>query len=575
MNRFPKFAAGLLLTIIVFQTLALPFIVSAQTTPTPTPTSTFCGLTQQLLDVTGITDLYNSLTSTLSSLIGGVTSSITGIILGEEVPVKDQVVRDNTTSLVQKEYVCDPVFRFVSALLIRSLTDSIIGWIQGSSGDGEEVGFVANFEQEFRRQLDARGGELLNQLAGVNLCGNIGAFLQISLRTNSSLRQRLQCTVTDIVQNVEDFFQDFNNGGWPAFIRLSMQPQNNPYGAFLIGLDAKLVAEGAAARALERKLLTNNGYSGVRKSSNGVCDVGNDGILRCTLEDITKTPGHLVANMLERTIGSGYDYAYTADEISEAIGDIITTLIFTLINSPNEGIFNKNLAHSPVETPQPNIFTIITTSLPSGVINQPYTAQLTAINGVQPYAWSISSGSLPPGSPTFTLSSGGFITGTPNTLGTYSFTVKATDSVGTADTQTLIIQINAAGAVSSACPGGSQPIPGAPLYQLPNGKTGTSYCAFLGYVFPPGTSGGTNISYISSDLKISGTVPPGLQVSSGASTNPQVSVWEAKLIGTPSVVGPYSFTTTQTVTTCNLVPVTGLVCGEPVTNTNTYQITIN
>jgi len=458
------------MAVIVLQTFALPFIVSAQTTPTtPTPTSTYCGLTQKLLDITGISDLFNSLQNTLSSLIGSGVSAVTGgattgigiLGVGTLVPVAEQgeqlahvrQIRTDLDSITTKEFVCDPVLRFVASLLIRSLTNTIIAWIQGNGG--EDVGFVGNFEAEFRKQLDARGGELLNQLAGVNLCGNIGAFLQISLRTGTSLRQKLQCTVTDIVENVGDFFNDFSQGGWPAFIRMSLQPQNNPYGAFLIALDAKLAAEGAAGRALERKLLANKGYSGVRTPANGICDVGNDGILRCTIEYFTKTPGHLVANMLERTIGSGYDYAIVADEFNEALEAIITTLIFTLVNSAEEGIFNPALADSPVTT-DVNILTIITTSLPSGVLKIPYTATLTAINGELPYTWNISSGSLPPGSPAFALSPEGHITGTPTVIGTYAFTVKVADIEGRTDFQNLTIQI-------FETPPTPKPPPGTPL----------------------------------------------------------------------------------------------------------------
>jgi hypothetical protein len=60
------------------------------------------------------------------------------------------------------------------------------------------------------------------------------------------------------------------------------------------------------------------------------------------------------------------------------------------------------------------------------VVGSQYTQTFSATGGVPPYTWS-STGTLPPG---LALSSSGTLSGVPTTPGTYSFTVKATDSVG-------------------------------------------------------------------------------------------------------------------------------------------------
>src|SRR5690349_13182477 len=74
---------------------------------------------------------------------------------------------------------------------------------------------------------------------------------------------------------------------------------------------------------------------------------------------------------------------------------------------------------------QPAPLTISPSSLPYGALGKNYNAQLTA-NGSGSYQWSVSQGSLPPG-----LNLGpatGTISGTPNTGGTYSFTVTVLDT---------------------------------------------------------------------------------------------------------------------------------------------------
>jgi len=91
---------------------------------------------------------------------------------------------------------------------------------------------------------------------------------------------------------------------------------------------------------------------------------------------------------------------------------------------------------------RPGIFgsqpvTILTTSLPNGIIDQPYNETISFSGGVAPYTWSIDSGSLPPG---LGLNDN-VISGTPTSTGTYNFTVKVVDNNNDSDTQPLTIQV--------------------------------------------------------------------------------------------------------------------------------------
>jgi hypothetical protein len=75
--------------------------------------------------------------------------------------------------------------------------------------------------------------------------------------------------------------------------------------------------------------------------------------------------------------------------------------------------------------------TITTTSLPSGATNKPYSGTVSASGGVPPFTWSVASGALPGGlslAPSTTNSV--LISGTHTSLGSFTFTIKATDSTG-------------------------------------------------------------------------------------------------------------------------------------------------
>ena len=82
---------------------------------------------------------------------------------------------------------------------------------------------------------------------------------------------------------------------------------------------------------------------------------------------------------------------------------------------------------------------------PGGEVGVSYSDQLTVTGGTSPFTWSVSAGSLPGG---VTLNaSTGLLSGTPTTAGTYSFTVKVTDSSGLSSTEAVTLTV-IAGAVA-------------------------------------------------------------------------------------------------------------------------------
>jgi hypothetical protein len=79
-------------------------------------------------------------------------------------------------------------------------------------------------------------------------------------------------------------------------------------------------------------------------------------------------------------------------------------------------------------------------TLDSATITQSYTGQLTAAGGIQPYTWSLASGSLPTG---LTLQNDGTLTGTPSETGSFTFTAQATDSdPGGADSESGVFTLD-------------------------------------------------------------------------------------------------------------------------------------
>ncbi len=113
--------------------------------------------------------------------------------------------------------------------------------------------------------------------------------------------------------------------------------------------------------------------------------------------------------------------------------------------------------------------TILTATLPDAVQNQNYSVQLVGADGVAPYTWKITAGSLPPGMNP--LSSGGLISGTPTSTGMSPFTVQATDSNSPAGTAVAQLSINVVATMESLA---------ITTASLPSGSLNTPYNSLLG-----------------------------------------------------------------------------------------------
>jgi len=122
--------------------------------------------------------------------------------------------------------------------------------------------------------------------------------------------------------------------------------------------------------------------------------------------------------------------------------------------SPKTTTGSNTPATTPTPSPSPTPTAPLQASTPpfhAGEVGVAYTpVALAATGGVQPYAWTITTGALPDG---LTLGSDGSVSGTPTKAGGFSFTVQLADSGGSATALPSSIAIAAAPAASlvAAC----------------------------------------------------------------------------------------------------------------------------
>ncbi|KRA45202.1 putative Ig domain-containing protein [Pseudoxanthomonas sp. Root630] len=175
--------------------------------------------------------------------------------------------------------------------------------------------------------------------------------------------------------------------------------------------------------------------------SQGVGTITNDDV-PVTVNPAT-IPNGTVATAYSQTItASGgtapYTYAVTAGTLPAGLslspvgtitgtptaGGAVNFTITATDSSPFPGPFSGNQAYTLVIAP-PTI-TLPATALPGGTLGAAYSTSLNpASGGTTPYSYAATAGALPPG---LTLNAAtGAITGTPTGLGTFNFTITATD----------------------------------------------------------------------------------------------------------------------------------------------------
>ncbi len=163
--------------------------------------------------------------------------------------------------------------------------------------------------------------------------------------------------------------------------------------------------------------------------------------------------------------------------------------------------------------------TITTSSLPEGIINVPYSQTVTASGGIPPYSWSIIGGSLPTG---LTLNSEtGEISGTPEEVGSFDFTVQIADDLSNLAAGAISNTASVELSISVTYP----PLDILPTPPPPDGIVGITYaCHTLQATggLPPYTNWSV----------ISDTLPPGLTLNSAT----------GEICGIPTEADTFTFT---------------------------------
>src|SRR3989344_2337552 len=257
------------------------------------------------------------------------------------------VTAGNTTLQSGKEFGFDTLAWLVVNLIIERMSASTVNWI--NTGFQGSPAYVTDPEAYFLDIGDKIAGQFILNDPDLNLlCGPIRAKIRLALSQNYMREPIYRCTLTDVVDNIDGFMNDFSQGGWDGFFELTQRTQNSPIGAYLQAeneLDLQIATRQGTKRA---ELNWGQGFMSFNE-----CEIWGEDIVipgypgdptrperrtKVCLKEVTNTPGSVISEQLNKQLGVGQDKLAAADEINEIISALLNQLVGAVVGGIGKGL---------------------------------------------------------------------------------------------------------------------------------------------------------------------------------------------------------------------------------------------
>jgi hypothetical protein len=275
------------------------------------------------------------------------------------------------TSVAQLvEFIVQKLWLFITEklkdYLVHKLVQQTITWIQG----GGKPQFVTDWKGFLRGAANEEAGRFIESISP-RLCQSFGPMVRVALLpVELAPEEAVSCTLDQVVANVQDFYNDFSQGGWLAYGAV-LEPHNNIFGALIetSGLvsrkaaDKKIAAE-KEAEAGKGFLPTKQCVRYDRRSEYDKCTAvirascapGIAGTAQC--EEIvynacnaksrtpgnaceeykTTTPGNVVADITKDSFAAPLLRIVNAEDFAGLINALINSGLTKLVNAGQEGL---------------------------------------------------------------------------------------------------------------------------------------------------------------------------------------------------------------------------------------------
>ncbi|MBU3968969.1 hypothetical protein KJ991_02015 [Patescibacteria group bacterium] len=278
-----------------------------------------------------------------------------------------------TWGIFTKEYILDPIAYAFINIMVSQMSKQAINWINDPNflgpGGGYIPGFIIQPGVFLKNVGDAALGEYIKDVEPL-VCSPFKVDVRLMLETKyKSIRgERDYCTLTEVGENVgkayENFINDFDDGGWKQWVKITVNPNNNRYGSVVradaeakltigdkkLGVGADLArgfldqkVENCLEKAEKMKKMDDGLYHWVDDAGRDLGPVTAGAEVPCAKsETITVTPGTFLQTQVSEAIGDSKGRLRIADEIDELIGTLLSKLI--MIGFDELGLLGTDVA---------------------------------------------------------------------------------------------------------------------------------------------------------------------------------------------------------------------------------------
>jgi hypothetical protein len=236
-------------------------------------------------------------------------------------------------AMKNKEFVLDGIAWSLANAVLKEMIKSMTKWV--NSGFEGKPTFVTDLNGTLVKAADQAAGNFIwgnKELKFLCSPFSLDIKLALDLQYREARNYEAQCTLSDVVGNMNNFFSgDFLEGGWDGWYKVTQTPQNNPYGAMLEAQSA-LTLKISGAQSKELKLLDfGKGFFSMKDPRCKPDPANPDDFdeSRCKLV----TPGTAIESQLNTSLAGGLGRIQVADELNELIGALFSQLVTSVFSS--------------------------------------------------------------------------------------------------------------------------------------------------------------------------------------------------------------------------------------------------
>lgn len=291
--------------------------------------------------------IFNPVCQILGRVVGTAPGAITTPITGmctintggadTDQKCKEWVQKQQKEIKAKKAQATKMAFQYAARYFMDQLVSDTVNWIGGKEGKPQ---FITNWNAFFKNVADESFGVFIQNSPFADLCEPIRYPIRVNVQTQMPGEPPFPtCTLSQVVSNIDSFYQDFNNGGWLAFEE-SSYPWNNDIGAsILVNENLNYQLEQAKQEAEKE---TQSGYEPTKYCVQTATDKAT-GKVKC-VKEVVSIPGDIKSDLASKAVTQQLDktdkYFLDSKDLDNYGRMISDALVNRLVKSAKEKLID-------------------------------------------------------------------------------------------------------------------------------------------------------------------------------------------------------------------------------------------